>query len=239
MSDLIGAGPSPAGDEIEVTPGTVVVFADIGCPWAHLALFRLHTWRDRLGLVERVRFDNRAFPLELINSQPTPKSILDAEIPVVGGLQPAAGWQMWQRPPEQWPVTTLPALEAVAAAKEQGLVASESLDRALRIGLFAQSRTLSMHHEILGIASETGDVDENHLAEALRDGRARATLFDDLAVSLGPRVEGSPHLFFADGTDVHNPGIERHWEEEHGRGFPVVDKDDPAVYEDLLKRAAE
>ncbi|MBA3629110.1 MAG: hypothetical protein H0W55_05445 [Actinobacteria bacterium] len=35
---------------IDVVPGTIVVFADIGCPWAHLAIFRLHTWRDRLGL---------------------------------------------------------------------------------------------------------------------------------------------------------------------------------------------
>jgi hypothetical protein len=33
---------------------------------------------------------------------------------------------------------------------------------------------------------------------------------------------------------VHNPGIELHWEE--GR-FPVIDKDDPSIYEELLERA--
>jgi hypothetical protein len=29
-----------------------------------------------------------------------------------------------------------------------------------------------------------------------------------------------------------------HWEGEHGIGFPVVDADDPSVYEALLRRAA-
>ena len=52
------------------------------------------------------------------------------------------------------------------------------------------------------------------------------------------RVNGSPHLFLPDGTDVHNPGIEMHWEGDHGKGFPVVDRDEPAIYEDLLRRAA-
>jgi len=51
-------------------------------------------------------------------------------------------------------------------------------------------------------------------------------------------VEGNPHLFLPDGTDVHNLGIEEHWEGEARRGFPVVDKDDPAIFMDLLERAA-
>lgn len=89
--------------------------------------------------------------------------------------------------------TTMPALEAVQAAKEQSLSAGEQLGRAL--------------------------IDQ--MGEA-RDGP----------------VKGSPHLFCPDGTDAHNPGIEMHWEGEHGVGFPVIDRDDPSVYDDLLKRAA-
>ncbi len=49
-------------------------------------------------------------------------------------------------------------------------------------------------------------------------------------------VQGSPHFFLADGSDVHNPGIELHWADA---GYPVVDADDPDVYEDLLRRAAD
>jgi hypothetical protein len=40
-----------------------------------------------------------------------------------------------------------------------------------------------------------------------------------------------------DGTDIHNPGVQLPWGGDHGTGFPVVDKDDPGVFEDLLRRA--
>jgi len=51
-------------------------------------------------------------------------------------------------------------------------------------------------------------------------------------------VKGSPHLFPSDGTDAHNPGIRMHWEAEPGRGFPVIDADDPSVYDSLVTTAA-
>jgi len=40
---------------VEVAPGTIVVFSDIGCPWAHVAVWRLHDARRRLGLDGRRR----------------------------------------------------------------------------------------------------------------------------------------------------------------------------------------
>ena len=110
---------------IEVPPGRLVVFADIGCPWAHVAIHRLHETRARLGLTAALLFNMRAFPLEHVNRRATPKNILDAEIPVAGAIEPDAGWQMWQRPEYEYPVTMLPALEAVQAVKEQGLPLSE------------------------------------------------------------------------------------------------------------------
>ncbi len=51
-------------------------------------------------------------------------------------------------------------------------------------------------------------------------------------------MKGSPHLFPSDGTDAHNPGIRMHWEAEPGRGFPVIDADDPSVYDSLVTTAA-
>lgn len=201
-------------------------------------MYRLHRFRVDLGLEDHVRFDSRAFPLELINKQATPKRTLDAEIPVVGGLEPGAGWQLWQRHPSEWPVTTLLALEAIEAAKEQGLKASETLDLALRVALFAHSRTISMRHEILAVAADCEGVDTNALKEALIEGRARPAIEMNLQISQSDRVKGSPHLFLPDGTDVHNPGIELHWEGDAGEGFPVVDNDMPDVYEAILRRAA-
>ena len=52
-------------------------------------------------------------------------------------------------------------------------------------------------------------------------------------------VKGSPHLFLADGTDAPNPGIELHWHGRHGHGFPIVDREDPSMYDRLVKTAAE
>jgi predicted DsbA family dithiol-disulfide isomerase len=222
----------------DIPQGRIVVFADIGCPWAHVAVHRLHETRARLGLGGRVVFDLHAFPLEVVNGRPTPKKVLDAEIPVTGALEPDAGWQMWQRPEHEYPVTTLPALEAVHAAKAQGLEVAERLDRALRRGFFGASRNVSMRHEILEVAASVDGLDVAALAAALDDGRARSALAEDRALAESDEVGGSPHVFLPDGESVHNPGVEMHWEGEHGEGFPVVDKDDPSVYERLLAAAA-
>src|SRR5688572_18950011 len=153
-----------------VAPGTVVVWSDIGCPWATLAVHRLLTTRARLGLDGRVRLDHRAFPLELFNERPTPRKVLAAEVPVVGACAPDLGWQLWQAPENEWPVTTLPALEAVQAAKEQGLEASEQLDHALRRAFFVESRCISMRHVIVDAAAGCPAVDVDVLRKALDEG---------------------------------------------------------------------
>ena len=223
---------------IDIAPGTVVLFSDITCPWARLAVHRLHEARARLGLDDDVRIDHRAFALELVNGKPTPKAVLDAEIPVIGALAPDAGWQVWQAPVDQYPSTSLVALEAVQAAKEtEGLAASERLDRALRTAMFGQSRCISILPVVLEVAEESG-LDVDALRAALAEGRGRTAVAEQVELASGDEVDGSPHLFLPDGTDVHNPGVTMHWEGEHGKGFPVVDDDDPSVYDDLLKRAA-
>lgn len=222
---------------IEVAPNTIVVYADITCPWAHVAVHRLHAARSKLDLEDHLRFDIRSFPLELFNEQPTPKSILDAEISVAGGLAPEAGWQMWQRPESEYPVTSLPALEAVQAAKEQGLLASEELDLRLRTGFFGESRVISLRHEILELAAGCPAVDVEALAGALDSGRARSAVMEQKERAEGDDVAGSPHVFLPDGTESHNPGIDMEWHGEHGEGFPIVKEDRPEVYLDLVQRA--
>src|SRR5438270_12103728 len=142
----------------DVAPGTLVVFGDIACPWSHLCVHGLRRARQRLGLDgssdpdRRVDLDLRSFPLELFNDRPTPKRTLDAEISVVGALDPSAGWRMWQRPEYEYTVKTLPALEAVQAAKTQGLRASEDRGCALRHAFFAESRTIYLVAVILDVA---------------------------------------------------------------------------------------
>ncbi|MGH2455809.1 MAG: DsbA family oxidoreductase [Candidatus Limnocylindria bacterium] len=224
---------------LDVAPRTVVVFSDIGCPWAHVAVWRLHDARRRLGLEGRVAFDHRAFPLELFNSEPTPRDELEPEIPVCSRLAPRAGWQAWAGPDWAWPVTMLPAMEAVQAAKEQGLGASEALDRGLRRAFWGESRCISLRHVILEVASETDGLDLAALAAALDTGKARPKLFEQYEFAKTDAVLGSPHLFVSDGTNAQNPGVEADWREEpEGIWIPTITRDDLTAYDDLLRRAA-
>ncbi len=151
---------------VDVAPGTVVVYTDVVCAWSTVALQRFDAARSRLGPDHRVRVDHRLYLLEDVNRFAIPMRMLQAEIPVVGPLEPDLGIAPWQGQPSDWPVTVLLADEAVHA-------------------------------------------DE---------------------------VQGSPHFFLADGSDVHDPGIALHWADA---GYPQVDSDDRGVYDDLVRRATD
>lgn len=220
-------------------PGTIQVWSDIGCPWAHAAVWRLWDARRRLGLEDQVRFDHRVFPLELFNSQATPRNELEPEIPVCSSLAPRAGWQAWAAPDWEWPSTMLPAMEAVQAAKEQGLAASEALDRGLRRAFWGESRCVSLRHVILEVASETDGLDLAGLADALDSGRARRMIFEHWEVAKTDAVQGSPHLFAPDGWNAQNPGVEATWAQDgEGVWVPTIEADDPGAYDDLVRRSA-
>jgi predicted DsbA family dithiol-disulfide isomerase len=224
---------------MEAPSGTILVWSDIGCPWAHALVYRLHEARTRLELEDAVSIEHLSYPLELFNEQPTPKNVLDAEIPVVGAIAPGAGWQVWNEPEWHWPVTTLPALEAVRAARLQSAGAAERLDRALRVALFSHAQCISMRHVILEVARNCEGVDAKHLAQMLDEGRARRRVIEEWRRARAGDVKGSPHLFLHDGTDAHNPGVEMHWEGKPGTGFPVIDRDCPEVIDELLIKAAD
>lgn len=224
---------------VAVLPRTIVVFSDIGCPWAHVAVWRLHDARRRLGLEGRVAFDHRVFPLELFNSQPTPRDELNVEWEACAALAPRAGWQAWSAPEWAWPATMLPPMEAVQAAKEQGMEAAEQLDRGLRRAFWGESRCVSLRHVILEVASECDAIDLEALAGALDSGRARHLVFEQYEIARTDAVDGSPQLFLADGTSVQNPGIEADWAQGDDAFWrPTITRDDPSVYDDLLRRAA-
>lgn len=213
----------------------IAIWSDVGCPWASLLVWRLHARRAALG-IEGVRLEHRCFPLELFNDRPTPRAIVDAEVEALAPLIEAAGWRPWWRDASEYPVTTLPALEAVQAAKEQGLAASERLDLALRQAFWRDARCVSLRSEILD-AAEQAEVDTKALADALDHGRARATVIADWQSAKDGAAEGSPHVYV--GTyGVVNPGVEHRWEGPKPGGRPVVESNDAGVLDDLLRRAA-
>jgi predicted DsbA family dithiol-disulfide isomerase len=226
---------------MDVRPGTVVLYSDIGCPWASLAVHRLRRRRAELGLDEAVTLDHRCFPLELVNSRVTPKTTLDAETAVIGGHEPSLGWQPWRPREYAYPGSTLLALEAVQAAKADnvgGLRVSEALDAALRSAWYVESRSINLFSEVVDVAASVEGLDVDALDAALSAGVARGAVFlqwrhaDDLG------VKGSPHLFTADGFDAHNPGITLSWTGGAAGGMPAIVDDRPAVYDEILRRAA-
>lgn len=228
---------NPPADLVPL-PGTIIVFSDLWCSFAHLAVHRLHTVRRQLGLQAAVTFDHRAFPLELLNGAASPRPGTDSEVAAIGRLDPDAGWRLWQAPDWAYPSTSLPALEAVQAAKEQSLSASEALDLALRRAFWVESRNISLRPVILAVAVDTDAVDVDALTDALDHGRARHLVIEQYRLAQTDAVICSPHLFLPDGTNHANPGIEVHYTADYGVGFPIATADDPSVYHTLLKQAA-
>lgn len=221
-----------------VAVGTVQVWSDLLCPFAYVGLLRLRRARARLGLDGAVRLEHRTFPLELFNG-PHSRRGTDTEAVALGQIEPEAEFRVWTDADDRYPHTVLLAAEAVHAASAQSLAAGEELDLALRRAFWTHSRSISHRQVILDVAAElpAGVLDVTELAAALDDGRHRSAVMSDFAVSQTDAVSGSPTFRLADGTTVSNPGIQVRWDGPWAAGFPVIEANDPTVYDDLLPRA--
>lgn len=220
-----------------VPPASVTVFSDIVCGWATVALHRFRRARTAAGLDGVLHLDLQPFLLEDVNGMALNWRTIEPEKPVVGALATELGFTSWQRDLSEYPVTAMPANEAVQATKEQSPAAAEELDEALRLAFWRDSRCVSMRHEVLEVADSCPGVDVDRLRDALDTGRARGPMMRSY-LDHRDAVQGSPHFFLADGSSVHNPGVEIHQEGEPGAGFLVVDSDDPTAHDDLVRRAA-
>lgn len=220
---------------IDVKPGTVTVFTDVVCAWSTIAFHRFYQARRRAGLDEDVHLDPQLFLLEDVNRIPLPKRYLDAELPVISALAPELQWKPWQGDASAWPITSLLPNEAVHAAKRQSALAAEQLDMGLRQAFFRDSKPIALLHEILAVADQCDAVDSAALRRDLDNGTARGAMMATYRNHVDD-VQGSPHFFFADGSDVHNPGITAGPLGE--TGYPAVEHDDPSVYDELVRRAA-
>ena len=98
--------------------------------------------------------------------------------------------------------------------------------------------TVLLAAEAVHAAKAQGLQASEDLDAALDDGRARSAVMGDHAVAVTDAVQGSPHLFLPDGTGVHNPGIEVHWEGPWASGYPIAQGNDPDWPKRLLHAAA-
>jgi len=224
-------------DLVNPEPGVVTVWSDIGCPWASQTL---HTLRAAIRRNrEEVLIDHRVFPLELFNGRPTPKLLLDVELAAIAGAAPELGWLPWTAPDWSYPVTTLPAMEAVQAAKAPevgGLCGSDQLDAALRRAWYVDSLCISTPGVILETAKACDLVDEDVLADRIARGAGRAEVYRQWDTAAGPEVRGSPHVFTRT-EGVHNPGVSYRWTVSPGEGYLWVDGLDRSWADPLIASA--
>ena len=186
---------------------------------------------------DAVSINHRAFPLELFNGEPTPRRIVDPEIVAIASLIPALRWECWAGPASTYPVTMLPAMAAVQAAKDPGaggLRASDQLDEALRHAFYTDHRCISIPAVILDIARECSEVDDARLEQLLAKGAGIDAIYTDFHQAKSIPIQGSPVVESPDGSRRHNPGTTYHWTGKPPRGFPRLENYETQWADDLL-----
>ena len=162
----------------------IEVYADIGCPFAHVGLKAAIAERTRLGR-EDVPLIVRAWPLELINGHPldpatTADHIRDLRDQVAPNL--FVGFNQ-----ETFPTSSIPALCLAAAAYRVDMATGETVSLALRDALFEQGLDIASPLVLQSIAlthgiDAWGTIDAEYVVSEWRAGKDRG-------------VKGSPHFF--------------------------------------------
>ncbi|WIY01108.1 DsbA family protein [Amycolatopsis mongoliensis] len=209
----------------------VDVWSDIHCPWAYVAVHRLRRARDAHGL--DVVFAPRAWPLEWVNRRGTPRDIVTTETAALASHEPEL---FAAYTGESWPSTFLPAFELVAAARRlYGLRAAEDIDFALRLAFFRDGVDVSIRAglaEALVIANGlNAGVVPAEVEDAWLRTNPRADVDEDFRASGGLPIQGSPQIFWPDGSTTHNPGMTDHrWR----GGLVHIGHTEPGAAERLL-----
>lgn len=203
---------------------TVTIWSDIHCPWATTVVHRLRVARDRHR--PEVVLDLRPWPLELVNREGTPRQVVVQETAVLSNHEP----ELFSRyTNDSWPSTFLPAFELVAAARRvHGLRVAEDVDYSLRLAFFRDCVDVSIRdglQQALTLAADLGtELDRDAVLAAWDDGGVRADVIADYERSKQLPIQGSPQVFWPDGTATHNPGLTDHtWV----RGIPRIASSDP------------
>jgi len=188
----------------------VEVWSDIHCPWALIAVHRLRRARARHEL--DVVFVPRAWPLEWVNGHGTPRAIVTTETAALGGHEPDL-FNAYAN--DSWPSTFLPAFELVAATgRRHGARAAEDVDYALRLAFFRDSVDVSvlagLTVALRAAAAENGQIDVDGVLDDWHRSNPRADVARDFAESAGRPIQGSPQVFWPDGSTTHNPGMTDH-----------------------------
>ena len=164
----------------------IEVFAELACPFTHLALRRIVERRRDLGRTAPL-LRVRPWPLELVNGKPNSATLIGEE---VDALRDQVSPDLFEGfDVGAFPKTSLPGFRLVEAAYAVDDATGERVSLALRDALFEEGRDLADPDVLASVASSAGiEVPDDDLDAVVRASHAE-----------GERrgVEGSPHFFVA------------------------------------------
>lgn len=184
---------------------TIEMFADLLCPYAYV----VHaTWRRILPEVsERFELVHRSLSLEYVNNEPTPKMAIATELPVLILEDDTVEYVPWKAPDSEWPVTVMPAFEAVNCAMRQGVRQADDLAWRIRLAIFRDNLTVSLRNVLFDLASETG-LDMQRFASDFDSGVGKQQVIDDARLGWEElRVPGSPTWRLPAGELINDFGL--------------------------------
>lgn len=186
-------------------PIPLAMYADLACPYAYVTAYRLRKLRDEYR--GTIVIAHKSLALEYVNREPTPKSVLELELPVLVQEEPDILYQPWRRPESEWPVTMWPAFEAVKCAERQSLALADDLDWAIRVAFFAESRCISLRHVLLELAQQMG-LDTERWAFDFDRGVTKYQVLQEAQEGWERlHVEGSPTFVLPSGKQISNVGL--------------------------------
>jgi predicted DsbA family dithiol-disulfide isomerase len=183
----------------------IVMYADLACPYAYVSAYRLRKLRSQEQAA--ITIVHKSLALEYVNREPTPKPLLDHELPVLVKEEPGIPYHPWQRPESEWPVTMWPAFEAIKCAERQSLELADELDWAVRRAFFAESKCISMRHVLFELAEQVG-LEMGRFADDFDRGVAKYQVLQEAQEGWEHlRVAGSPTFILPSGKQISDVGL--------------------------------
>jgi len=218
------------------------VFGSIECPYAYLMNFRL---RKLMPEYEgKLQIAWRALSLEYVNNAPSNILGLIYEGGILKMAEPKLAVKEWAHNEIIPPTTFLPAFEALACAQVQGYDAAAEMSWELRHAVYAESRNISLRHEVFAIAESAAKKTKLDVEQFKKDwdaGRYKGAVIAESSKGWHEiKVDGSATMVLPNGSQFSNPAIgEFDFDERKGevRDYHPPEKDWLTTYREILNSA--
>lgn len=150
----------------------------------------------------RVRFRERAFPLEIYGGGPPDRKVLELEIWLAALQEPEADFKPFN---DDFPTTTLPAFEGAWCAYQQDGTTGRDFDLRLRRAFFSEGRNIGRREVIFDLAREAG-LDMDHFTRKFESDQPRIAILEEGRLGKEKyKVRGTPTIMLADGKKLRHP----------------------------------